>query len=96
MQAGAYLQTFDQAGIKRPPQASYLLRITREFLRTFGRAASSYIAVVDESTQRPCGHLEEEMPKMMSLWSSYIREQKCTRDFAGQPANTLPVRHWRL
>jgi hypothetical protein len=46
--------------------------------------------------QRSEGRFEEEKPKMMSLWSSYIREQKGAACFAGHPANTLPLRHLRL
>ena len=49
-----------------------------------------------QSPQRPCGRFEEEMPKMMTLWSSCIREQKGAGYVAGQPANTHPLRHWRL
>ena len=84
------------AGINRPLRASYLLDACREFLRTFPDDTSSYLSVAEMTRQRSDGRFEEEKPKMMSLWSSYIREQKCTGHFAGQPANTLPVRHWRL
>jgi hypothetical protein len=51
---------------------------------------------VGQSPQRQCGRFEEEMPNMMTLWSSCIREQKGAEYFAGQPANTHPLRHWRL
>ena len=33
---------------------------------------------------------------MMFLWSSLITEQRIDARFAGQPANTLPVRSLRL
>ena len=49
-----------------------------------------------QSPQRRCGRFEEEMPNMMTLWSSCIREQKGAEYVAGQPANTHPLRHWRL
>ena len=33
---------------------------------------------------------------MMTLWSSCIGEQKGAEYVAGRPANTPPLRHWRL
>jgi len=84
------------AGINRPLRASCLLETCREFLRTFPDGTSSYLSVAEMTRQRSEGRFEEEMPRIMSWWSSYIREQKGTGHFAGQPANTLPVRHWRL
>ncbi len=33
---------------------------------------------------------------MSFLWSSLIHEQRIDACFAGQPANTLPVRYMRL
>ena len=67
-----------------------------EFLRTFPDGTSSYLSVAEMTRQRSEGRFEEEKPKMMVLWSSYIREQNAAGHFAGQPANTLPLRHWRL
>ena len=84
------------AGINRPLRASYLSDVCRELSRTFPDGTSSYLSVAEMTRQRSDGRFEEEKPKMMTLWSSYIREQKGAACFAGHPANTLPLRHLRL
>ena len=84
------------AGINRPLRASNLSDVCRELSRTFPDGTSSYLSVAEMTRQRSDGRFEEEKPKMMVLWSSFIREQKCAGHFAGQPANKLPLRHLRL
>ena len=42
------------------------------------------------------GRKTEGIGTMMFLWSSLIAEQRSDACFAGQPANTLPVRSLRL